>query len=79
MGIHDHRYRHMIERLIQARKDQKLSQATVAGRLNKPQQFVSRYEVGDRRLDVVEFLDVANALGLDGLVIAADGMRQPTD
>lgn len=73
-GIHDSRYRWMIARLIQARKEQGLSQEDVASRLGKPQQYVSRYEVGERRLDIVEFLDVASALGVDGLNIAADGM-----
>jgi transcriptional regulator with XRE-family HTH domain len=67
----------MIERLIEARQDQKLSQEAVAQRLGKPQQFVSRYEVGDRRLDVVEFLDAAQVLGVDGLKIAASGMNLP--
>ena len=77
-GIHDSRYRWMIGKLVQARKDQQLSQEDVARRLGKPQQYVSRYEVGERRLDVVEFLDVANALGVDGLKIAAAGMISPS-
>lgn len=78
-GIHDRRYRWMIERLVQARKDLKLSQETIAQRLNKPQQYVSRYEVGERRLDVIEFLDVAEVLDLDGLKIAAAAMRISSD
>jgi len=49
--------------LIQTRKSQKLTQAQVATRLQKPQSFVSKYERGARRLDVVEFLEVARALG----------------
>ena len=73
-GIHDSRYRWMIGKLVQVRKDQQLSQEDVARRLGKPQQYVSRYEVGERRLDMVEFLDVAAALGVDGLKIAAEGM-----
>lgn len=73
-GIHDSRYRWMIAKLVQSRKEQGFSQEDVASRLGKPQQYVSRYEVGERRLDIVEFLDVALVLGIDGLEIAADGM-----
>ena len=36
-----------------------------ACRLGRHQQFVSRYEIGERRLDVIEFTDVARSLGLD--------------
>lgn len=32
--------------------------------MGQHQQFVSRYETGERRLDVVEFADVAKALDL---------------
>lgn len=48
--------------LIETRQSQKLTQAQVATRLQKPQSFVSKYERGERRLDVVEFLEVAKAL-----------------
>ena len=37
----------------------------LAERLSRPQSFVSKYETGERRLDVVEFLEVAEALRLD--------------
>ncbi|NML92020.1 helix-turn-helix transcriptional regulator [Sphingobium sp. TB-6] len=66
-GIHDDRYRKLIERLIAARKAAELSQATLATKLGKPQQFVSRYELGERRLDIVEFIDVAGAIGIEPL------------
>jgi len=66
----------MIAELVQARKDQSLTQEDVARQLGKPQQYVSRYEVGERRLDIVEFLDAARVLSVDGLRIAADGMAR---
>ncbi|MDB5580359.1 MAG: Helix-turn-helix domain protein [Bradyrhizobium sp.] len=65
-GISDVRYRQMLAMLISARRNAGLNQAEVARRLGKPQQFVSRYELGERRLDVFEFIDVAETLGLDG-------------
>jgi len=64
-GFGDDRYRALIGRLIEERKQLKLSQQALADRLGRHQQFVSRYELGERRLDVVEFVDVAGALGMD--------------
>jgi transcriptional regulator with XRE-family HTH domain len=55
--------------LNQARIDQGLTQKAVADRLNVPQSFVSKYENGERRLDVVEFIAVAEALGMDYQII----------
>ena len=51
--------------LVEARKDAGLTQVQVAKRLSRPQSFVSKYEGGERRLDVVEFLEVAKALRVD--------------
>lgn len=51
--------------LISARKDAGATQQALAEKLGKPQSFVSKYESGERRLDLVEFLDVAVALQFD--------------
>ncbi len=51
------------EALVALRKDAGVSQVELARRLGKPQQFVSRYELGIRRIDVVEFYAIASALG----------------
>ena len=64
-GIHDARYQAVIETLRNTRVARKLSQAAVADRLGRRQQFVSKYESGERRLDVIEFVDVATVLGID--------------
>ncbi len=53
--------------LADARRVAGLTQAEVAERLGLRQQYVSKYESGERRLDVIEFLDAAEALGLDGI------------
>ena len=45
------------------REHNRLSQVTVARRLGKHQSFVSKYELGERRLSVIEFIDVVRALG----------------
>jgi transcriptional regulator with XRE-family HTH domain len=51
--------------LIRARKDARQTQAELARRLRLPQSYVSKYERGERRLDVVELLQVLGALGVD--------------
>jgi transcriptional regulator with XRE-family HTH domain len=51
--------------LVEARKDQGLTQVELARRLHRPQSFVSKYEHAERRLDVVEFLEIVRAMGLD--------------
>lgn len=50
------------EALFEARRKRGFTQSQVAALLNKPQSFVSKYERGERRLDVVEFLEVCKAL-----------------
>jgi transcriptional regulator with XRE-family HTH domain len=40
-------------------------QVEVASRLRNTQTFVSKCERGERRIDVVEFVDYAEALGVD--------------
>lgn len=57
-------YGQFLEKLIEARKAENLSQQELADKLGRPQSFVSKYERGERRLDVIEFLHVARALGL---------------
>jgi len=50
--------------LVEARKAKGLTQAELAETLNKPQSFVAKYENGERRIDVVEFVDITAALGV---------------
>jgi len=66
------RYRRFRELLIQARKDAGLTQNELADRLNRPQSFVSKYENGERRLDLIEFLDVAAILRIDAITFIGD-------
>ena len=61
---HSDRYKKLCLALAEVRKRKELTQAVVAGRLGKPQSYVSKYESGERRLDVVEYLDIARVLGI---------------
>jgi transcriptional regulator with XRE-family HTH domain len=53
------------ELLIAARDRAGLTQHKLAKRLGKPQSFVAKYEGGERRLDVIEFVVIARAIGAD--------------
>jgi transcriptional regulator with XRE-family HTH domain len=64
------------ELLVAARKDADLTQAELSSRLKRPQSFVSKYERGERRLDVVEFGEVARALGVDPVQFLANLYRE---
>ena len=68
-------YARFRELLIEARLGSDLTQEDVAERLNKPQSFISKYERGERRLDVIEFLHVARALELNPVDVVADLVR----
>ena len=72
VSVHTPRYRKLCQLLTQARKDRGVSQAALAERLRRPQTFVSKYERGERRLDLIELLDVADTLRID----AHDIVRQ---
>ena len=51
--------------LAKARRDAGLRQVDLAGRLGKPQSFVSKVERGERRIDVVELVVILRAIGAD--------------
>ena len=58
--------------LITLRKSKNFTQTEIAQRLGRPQSFVAKYEGGERRLDVVEFIEVALALEVDPCALLAD-------
>ena len=61
--LHEPNYATFRAMLIEARERNRLTQVEVAARLGRPQSYVSKYERGERRLDIIEFLDVAKSLG----------------
>jgi transcriptional regulator with XRE-family HTH domain len=59
---HSDRYKLLCDRLFDSRRKLGMTQEELARRLNRPQSYISKYESGERRLDVIELLDVARAL-----------------
>ena len=69
-------YKKFRELLVDVRKNADLTQAELSRRLSRPQSFVSKYERGERRLDVIEFGEVAKALGVDPVKLLAKFYRE---
>ncbi len=59
------RHKALIDLLIERREAAGMTQADLADRLGEYQSFVARLESGQRRIDVVELLDLAEILGFD--------------
>lgn len=70
LGSSDHE--RFLELLVRRRRDAGLTQLAVAERLERPQSFVAKYENGERRLDVLEFIAVARALGADPVTLLGE-------
>jgi transcriptional regulator with XRE-family HTH domain len=64
-SVHSPEQRALRELLIEARSKAGLTQQKLAKRLGKHQSFVAKYEGGERRLDVIEFIAVAREIGTD--------------
>jgi transcriptional regulator with XRE-family HTH domain len=60
-------YTHLIEVLVAVRHGAGVRQHALAKKLGRPQSFVAKYEGGERRIDVIEFIAIARALGADPL------------
>lgn len=57
--------------LLEAREKAGLTQKAVSEALGKPQSFVSKYESGERKLEVLEFIEVCQALGVSAKAVMA--------
>jgi len=64
-AIQDPRHQDVAALLVQLRKERGWLQQELAHRMRRTQTFVSKYETGLRRLDVIELLDILRALDAD--------------
>ena len=74
-SIYQDAYQELLSQLIEARKAEGLTQQQLADKLARPQSFVSKIENADRRLDVIEFLEICRLLHCDpyGLMKRVEG------
>lgn len=66
---HRREYRALVDALRDARLGAGLTQTGLAEALGATQTFISKVERGERRLDVIEFVDICRAIGVDPLAV----------
>lgn len=64
--------------LVDARHAAGFTQLQLATALDRPQSFVSKFESGERRLDVPEFVAIARALDIDPILLMRRYLRAIT-
>jgi transcriptional regulator with XRE-family HTH domain len=65
-------YARLVAILVAARHKSGVRQHALAAKLGRPQSFIAKYEGGERRIDVVEFIAIARALGADPVKLFRD-------
>lgn len=63
--IYKAQYEQLIKILIDKRKQKQLTQTELALRLGKPQSYIAKIENKDRRLDVIELIELCEAMSTD--------------
>lgn len=54
-----------VQRLLRKlREDKDMRQVEMAQMLRQPQSFVSKYESGERRLDIIEIREICEVIGI---------------
>ena len=59
------RHKALVSFITKKRKDAKLTQAQVAERIGRYQSFVATFERGQKRIDAVQLVEMAEAIGFD--------------
>lgn len=75
-SVHSKPYRNLLSLVIAARTSAGLTQTALADRIGRTQSFVSKYERGERRLDVVEFAEFILAMDLDPSALFASFVQE---
>lgn len=68
-SLRTNRHRVLCELLVEARNKAGLIQAELARQLGKPQSYVSKIEIGERGIDLVEFIALTGAMETDPVKI----------
>jgi transcriptional regulator with XRE-family HTH domain len=75
--IRSKRHKRLIELVLAERKQAGIRQVQLAKQLKRSQTWIARVESGQRRLDVIELIELAEAIGFDapGMVAAVQKGR----
>ena len=63
--IRSKRHKRLIELVLAERKHAGIRQVQLAKKLKRSQTWIARVESGERRLDVIELIELAEAIGFD--------------
>lgn len=58
-------HRALVATIVEARNAAGLTQRALAAKLKRSDSFVWKFEAGERQLKVLEFIEVASALGVE--------------
>lgn len=64
-SIYSEKHQKLCELITQARKDTGLTQQELADKIKRPQSFVAKYEGGERRLDLIELIEISKHINLN--------------
>jgi transcriptional regulator with XRE-family HTH domain len=68
-SVYSRDYQRLLTLLVEARQKVGITQQELADKLKRPQSFVSKFEHGERRIDVIEFLQISRAIGADAIAL----------
>ncbi len=74
-SIHRKEYRELLDALAKARKDKGMTQQQLAKKLKRPQSYISKFENGERRLDIIELLEICKSLNIELSKILKEAVR----
>jgi transcriptional regulator with XRE-family HTH domain len=74
--IHSKRHKRLVELVTAERKNAGIRQVQLAKKLKKSQTWIARLEGGERRLDVIELIELAEAIGFDARAIVTAVQQQ---
>jgi transcriptional regulator with XRE-family HTH domain len=75
-SVHSFGQAALCELLIEARERAGLTQQQLAKKLGMHQSFIAKYEGGERRIDVLEFLTITRAIGAEPIRLLKALMRR---
>lgn len=73
------RHQRLAELLLHCRQQADLKQSDVAGPLKRHQPFIANLESGQRRVDVVELLELAEIIGFDPHALIDELLATPKE
>lgn len=69
------KHRALVAAIVRARHGAGLTQRQLAAKLKRSNSFVWKIEAGERRVEVLEFIEIARAAGVEPTVLLMDVLK----